>query len=534
MKKGSNNRNQESKENNNNHNENHGDYYKDLIISDVIKPLWDIIKNTYYKYITKIRFSIVLKLSIMSALRALSIMLSLNLIIIASYGYFSFLSVEKNANKLINEITAESFDRNNIPKDKFRFIGKIGESDIRIHDLQNKEIYTTEVSEDGMKEIQGTGNSSVEDNRLKIDDKRAIEASSSLTFATLLKGTAEIQKELSTVNYLYTANLDPNNWDVKVIVVHPLYPYMQNIGWLIIILLCGEVLLALLSINHTASKAKRILKPLDEMTATVRNITINKLDTRLNTGGTQNELKDLALTFNDMLDRLKRAYEIQNQFVSDASHELRTPIAVIQGYVNMLDRWGKEDEQVLKESIEAVKSEAEGMKILVESLLFLARGDKNTQSVTMDEFYLNELIDEIFKDTKVIDEDHKIYCDANEVIKIYADSKLIKQALRIFIDNSIKYTPKGGTITLSSISDGNEAVISIKDNGIGIASEDIPNIFNRFYRADKSRAKGVDGSGGTGLGLSIAKWIIMKHKGSIQVESALNKGTKIIVRIRCL
>ena len=271
-----------------------------------------------------------------------------------------------------------------------------------------------------------------------------------------------------------------------------------------------------------------MLKPIDNMTNTAKSISANHLDRRLDVIESHDELKELAETFNEMLDRLQRAYEQQNQFVSDASHELRTPIAVIQGYANMLNRWGKEDKAVLEESIAAINSEANNMKELVEKLLFLARADKRTQKLQKGEFYLNELIDEIAKETKLIDNKHSFICERNDVVLIYADRALIKQALRIFIDNSIKYTPEGGTIKLNSSRDPNGLAISIEDTGIGIAKEDISKVFDRFYRCDKSRTRNT---GGTGLGLSIAKWIIDNHNGSIEIDSVLNQGTKVTIHL---
>lgn len=269
---------------------------------------------------------------------------------------------------------------------------------------------------------------------------------------------------------------------------------------------------------------KKLLSPVETMTNTVKEISIKDLDKRLDVRGSKNELKDLAKTFNDMLDRIQTSVEQQNRFVSDASHELRTPISVIQGYANLLSRWGKNDKTVLDESILAIKSESENMKMLVENLLFLARGDKDTQKFEREDFMFDDLIDEIVKETKLIDSKHPIIIEYNEKFMFNGDKKLIKQALRIFIDNSIKYTPEGKNIILNSYVKNSNAVISIDDNGIGISEEDLPFIFDRFYRADKSRTKE---SGGTGLGLSIAKWIIDKHNGAIDVWSKVNKGTAI-------
>lgn len=285
-------------------------------------------------------------------------------------------------------------------------------------------------------------------------------------------------------------------------------------------------LIAIIMLGSRASK--KFLSPVKNMNETVKEISINDLGRRIDVKGSKNELKDLAKTFNDMLDRIQNSVEQQNQFISDASHELRTPISVIQGYVNLLDRWGKDDRSVLEESIASIKSESENMKELVEKLLFLARGDKNTQRVEKENFMLNELIDELIKETRLIDKDHIIESDYNDEIDIRADRKLMKEALRIFIDNSIKYTPSGGTVKLDSYLKDNAAVIVVSDTGIGISEEDIPHIFDRFYRADKSRTKS---SGGTGLGLSIARWIIGRHRGKIDIWSQMDIGTVIKITI---
>lgn len=272
--------------------------------------------------------------------------------------------------------------------------------------------------------------------------------------------------------------------------------------------------------------SKKFLLPIEDMNKTVKDISINHLDTRINIAGTKDELKELAKTFNEMLDRLQKSYEQQNQFVSDASHELRTPIAVIQGYINLLDRWGKNNPEVLNESILAIKSESANMKDLIEKLLFLARADKNTQTLQKNNFCLHTLISEVIKETKLIDNTHTILCEKNDEIHYFGDEKLIKQAIRIFIDNSIKFTPEGGKITLNSFITDGKIIIEIDDSGIGITKEDITHIFDRFYTTDKSRSKD---STGNGLGLAIVKWIIAQHKGSIKVQSKINFGTKITI-----
>ena len=186
------------------------------------------------------------------------------------------------------------------------------------------------------------------------------------------------------------------------------------------------------------SISKKMLKPIDYITKAADNISINNLKERIEVTGPDDELKRLGNTFNKMIDRLQGAFDRQIQFVSDASHELRTPIAVIQGYANLLDRWGKDDREALEKSIHAIKLEASNMANLVEKLLFLAKGDSGNQKIEKKEFWLNELINEVVRESKLIDHSHIISSDKNDTVSIFADYKMIKQMLRIFIDNSIK------------------------------------------------------------------------------------------------
>ncbi|MDO4547640.1 MAG: HAMP domain-containing sensor histidine kinase [Clostridia bacterium] len=238
------------------------------------------------------------------------------------------------------------------------------------------------------------------------------------------------------------------------------------------------------------------------------------------------ELMGLEEAINDLLDRMREAYQEQTRFVSDASHELRTPIAVIQGYANMLDRWGKQDESILDESIAAIKSEAEHMKQLIERLLFLARGDSGRQKIEMTEFSLADLVNETFEEYEMIDKAHIWKLEPPDDVTIVADEGMIKQAVRILVDNAIKYTPENGAITLRAFAREDAACFSVQDTGIGIAPDDVKHIFERFFRVDSSRDGKV---GGYGLGLSIADWIISRHNGFFEVMSWPGLGTRITV-----
>ncbi|MCR5602642.1 MAG: HAMP domain-containing histidine kinase [Lachnospiraceae bacterium] len=248
-----------------------------------------------------------------------------------------------------------------------------------------------------------------------------------------------------------------------------------------------------------------------------------------------NDLQGIEAAMNNMLTRMHDTYLQQARFVNDASHELRTPISVIQGYANMLDRWGKEDEEILEESIAAIKNESDHMNHLVEQLLFLARGDAGRNPMTFEDVSLNEVMREIYEESLMIDEDHVYkYDEKAQDVHLNADASMIKQAMRILVDNAAKYTSKGDDIVLSvgfeaveSENDGRKETkykpyIQVQDSGIGMAEVDVKHMFERFYRADDTRKVQ-----GTGLGLSIAKWIVDKHNGHFEIVSRKEIGTRI-------
>ncbi|MDD4439070.1 MAG: HAMP domain-containing sensor histidine kinase [Tissierellia bacterium] len=272
-----------------------------------------------------------------------------------------------------------------------------------------------------------------------------------------------------------------------------------------------------------SSTSYKLIVPIKNMTEITKTITVNNINTRLDVKGTEDELKELSETFNEMMDRIEGGYKTQQQFVSDASHELRTPIAVIKGYVNMLDRWGKDDKAVLEESIEAIKNETENMQDLIEKLLFIARSDRSTLNFTKEDFRIRTVLNEIEKETKMIDSTHKLYFKFYDDATVYGDKMRIKQAVRILLDNAMKYTPRGEYIMVSGFIQDDYYVIKVEDTGAGIQKNELNKIFDRLYRAEQSRSKQISGHG---LGLSIAKIIVLGHKGKIRVKSTPGKGSE--------
>ncbi len=311
------------------------------------------------------------------------------------------------------------------------------------------------------------------------------------------------------------------------------------------LLLQIEGIIVLIGIFTDTFRLKSQLKPLDEMAAAAEELLdmdmlseerFHKLEEAIesyspmsegkgiSTG--DNELASLESAVNKLVERIRASYKQQARFVSDASHELRTPISVIRGYADMLDRWGKDDEKVLKESIDAIRSETASMQRLVEQLLFLARADSGRQQLDMKEFNLSDMALEVCEESEMIDSTHRYIFRGERDVRARGDISMLKQCARILTENAKKYSPEGGEIVIRVFRQGERPAFSVQDSGIGISAEEAPQIFERFYRADDSRSKQ---SGGSGLGLSIAKLIVDRHGGSIEVVSHKGTGTRMTV-----
>lgn len=289
---------------------------------------------------------------------------------------------------------------------------------------------------------------------------------------------------------------------------------------------------------------RKYLRPLDEMAMTAERLAsegidwskmqdledaidhITGSDNSISIG--DSDLMGLENAINNLLKRLRASYQEQTRFVDDASHELRTPIAVIQGYASMLERWGMNDRATLEEAVHAIHEESTHMKELVDQLLFLARGDGGRQQLKMEEIHAEDLMKEICEESEMIDGQHRYMLHTAGDFVVKADRGMLKQAIRILADNAAKYTPEGGSITLRlDRPDGGMASFGVQDEGIGVEREEAARLFERFFRGD-----GVRGSTkGSGLGLSIAKWIVDRHYGTIEVVSYKGIGTRMTIRI---
>jgi signal transduction histidine kinase len=256
-------------------------------------------------------------------------------------------------------------------------------------------------------------------------------------------------------------------------------------------------------------------------------IYIENLHERIDLHSRDVSVRKLVDTINTMIGRLENDVRKQSFFITDASHEMRTPIAVIKGYADLMDRWGKNNPKVVQESIDAIKAETERINSLIVSLLALARGD-NIHDIKVKEIVsLNETAGDAIKEMSLIKKGANILLVENSQEKILGSYAMILQLLRLFLDNAIKYSNnETEPIHIIISGDDNNSYLSIKDFGIGINDEDLPYIFERFYRADKSRSSKIPGFG---LGLAMAEMITRAHKASVTVYSEPDEGTEFIV-----
>lgn len=272
--------------------------------------------------------------------------------------------------------------------------------------------------------------------------------------------------------------------------------------------------------------SRRILRPLRRIIVQAQEITSEKLDSRLDESGAKDELQELAVTFNRLFSRLEVDFDKQRRFTSDAAHELKTPLAVISGHVDLLCRWGKENPAVLEESLQTLQKESRSMSLLIENLLQLTRAENNPDSIYLPEnIQLQPFLQEIAADFNLIHPEVLFQLDCPSHAIIQCNQEALRQILRIFIKNSITYSHQPASVTLRW--NGETRQLSVADQGWGIAESDLGRIFDRFYRVDESRNRK---SGGTGLGLSIARTLVDRLDLELEVQSLVGQGTTMFLK----
>jgi len=274
--------------------------------------------------------------------------------------------------------------------------------------------------------------------------------------------------------------------------------------------------------------ARKSLAPIALMNQQTQRITAENLSAHLDVANPRDEVGRLAMTINALLARLDAAFQEQKRFVADASHELRTPIAVLRGEAEVAlgqERTPAEYQQ----SLELIKDEAERLSHIVENLFMLARQPIDTPSLVQERVNLNEVVADCTRAAQVLATQKNLRLDVQAPlpqVSVSGDDEMLKRMLLNLLDNAVKYTPAGGDISVTLGSQNGNALIIVSDTGIGIPAADQPRIFDRFYRVDRARSRAL---GGAGLGLSIARWIVEGHGGSLSVSSSVGRGSVFTV-----
>ncbi len=283
---------------------------------------------------------------------------------------------------------------------------------------------------------------------------------------------------------------------------------------LLLVLVGGGVAAVALAAIVGWMSAHRALKPLDAMTETALQITrTDDLSRRISMAGVaHDEVGRLAQAFNDTLERLERLFNAQRRFLADVSHELRTPLTTIRGNVDLLRRMGGADET----SLDAIQSEAERMSRLVGDLLLLAQSDAGNLPTARQPVELDTLLLEVYREAQVLAGNVAMSIDEIDQAIVLGDRDRLYQLLLNLVSNAVKYTPDGGKVSLGLSKVNDWARLVITDTGIGIPPDELPHVFERFYRVDKARTRT---QGGSGLGLAIAQRIANIHGGRIEAAS---------------
>jgi heavy metal sensor kinase len=274
--------------------------------------------------------------------------------------------------------------------------------------------------------------------------------------------------------------------------------------------------------------ARKALRPVDQIRRAAVKISSSNLDEKIDIGGRRDELGRLAETFNAMIGRLKDAFQRINQFSIDVSHELKTPLTILKGETEVALRKDREQEDY-KVLLMSNLEEVDRMSRIIDDLLLLSKAETKEIALNFEEIALRDLILGVCMDMKIFADKKGIEIEASELedVRVRGDELKVRRMLWNIVENGIKYTQSGGKVTVSSYVNDGYVRIDVKDNGLGISREDIKYVFDRFYRADRSRRRET----GSGLGLSISKWIAEAHKGSIEVKSQPSEGSLFSIKL---
>ncbi len=348
-------------------------------------------------------------------------------------------------------------------------------------------------------------------------------------------GGRRFHERISTLAKLADEEEGGKTERVRVVVAKDLAPIEQSIDSLVAQLAVVGPAVLVLSLAGGLLLVSRALRPIDRMTRAAQEIQATDLSRRLEVQG-GDEIARLALTLNDMFRRLEASFERQARFTADASHELRTPLSLVAGNVELALKRPRTAEEY-KETIEEIGEAADRMQSVVEGLLTLARADGKSVPLRRETVSLSALADEVVRlHRSLAEKAHvEVLVEPQGVASVTGDPDRLKELISNLLTNAIRYNRIGGKVIVRTSSSDQQAGLAdgvarliVEDTGIGIPAEDLPHVFERFYRVDKARSREV---GGSGLGLAIAKWIVDAHRGTIEVSSDPGVGTRFTVSL---
>jgi two-component system, OmpR family, sensor kinase len=302
----------------------------------------------------------------------------------------------------------------------------------------------------------------------------------------------------------------------------------QTLRLLMISLAAAGLIVLIAGVRGGAWLAAHALSPVGEIAHTARQIVrAEDLAQRVPAAPADDELGQLSATVNEMLERLQELFNAQRRFVADVSHELRTPLTAMRGNLEILRRGAARDPAALDESLAAMEREANRLVRLVGDLLLLAQAEAGL-GIRHEPVALDELVLEVVRELRPLADGVALLPEIAEQVEAQGDRDRLKQALLNVVVNALQYTPSGGSVRVALDRVDGQAELRVSDTGEGIPAEDLPRLFDRFYRADRARSRGT---GGAGLGLAIVKWIAEAHSGSVTARSAPGQGSTFILKL---
>ncbi|MEH7416658.1 HAMP domain-containing histidine kinase [Neobacillus drentensis] len=330
--------------------------------------------------------------------------------------------------------------------------------------------------------------------------------------------------------FVARAPLKGNDFTGTVEIVRQLNNYRRMMGYLFWVMTIFGIAAIILSAISGYLLAKQLLKPVRDLAKAMKLIKESGFQERMNGYKQKDELTALTNVFNEMMDEIEKSFLLQKQFVEDASHELRTPVSILEGHLSLLNRWGKKDPAILDESLEASLQEVTRLKKLINDLLHITRAEHPRLS-NDEKTDISATLHQLVKNLEIIHPTYNLFLEVDKKLpKIAISRQHMEQIMIILLDNAIQYSSNSKSIWITAELEEEAIIIHVVDRGIGIPSEHLAKVFNRFYRVDKARGRE---NGGTGLGLSIAHRLIKKYNGTISIQSQVGVGTKVKIVLPC-